>query len=40
MRKIIEKQIEIGKVDMGAIKLDLSSQDEIPQLLLVSDQWI
>ena len=34
MRKIIEKQIKIGQVDIGAIELDLSSRDEIPQLLL------
>jgi transposase, IS5 family len=34
MRKIIEKQLEFGQVDISEIKLDLKSRDEIPQLLL------
>jgi len=34
MRKIIEKQLKIGQVDIGNIEIDLKSRDEIPQLLL------
>ncbi|MBT8491112.1 MAG: ISNCY family transposase [Deltaproteobacteria bacterium] len=34
MRKVIEKQLKIGQVDIGSIELDLQSRDEIPQLLL------
>jgi transposase, IS5 family len=34
MRKIIEKQLKFGQVDISEIKLDLKSRDEIPQLLL------
>jgi transposase, IS5 family len=34
MRKVIEKQLKIGQVDIGGIELDLQSRDEIPQLLL------
>jgi transposase, IS5 family len=34
MRKIIEKQLKFGQVDISKILLDLKSRDEIPQLLL------
>ncbi len=34
MRKIIEKQLIFGQVDITGIELDLRSRDEIPQLLL------
>jgi transposase, IS5 family len=34
MRKIIEKQLKFGQVDISEIKLDLKSRDEIPQLCL------
>ncbi len=33
MRKIIEKQLKFGQVDISSIELDLRSRDEIPQLL-------
>jgi hypothetical protein len=33
MRKIIEKQLKIGQVDISNIELDPRSRDEIPQLL-------
>lgn len=34
MRKVIEKQLKIGQVDISSIQIDLDSRDEIPQLLL------
>ena len=34
MRKVIEKQLKIGQVDICNIQIDLRSRDEIPQLLL------
>jgi transposase, IS5 family len=34
MRKIIEKQLKFGQVDIDKIEIDLKSRDEIPQLLL------
>jgi hypothetical protein len=34
MRKVIEKQLKFGQVDIDKIKLDIKSRDEIPQLLL------
>ncbi len=34
MRKIIEKQLKFGQVDIDKIKVDIMSRDEIPQLLL------
>jgi hypothetical protein len=34
MRKIIEKQLKIGQVDIPSIEIDISCRDEIPQLLL------
>jgi len=34
MRKIIEKQLKFGQVDISRIEIDLNSRDEIPQLLL------
>lgn len=34
MRKIIEKQLKFGQVDIGRIEIDIQSRDEIPQLLL------
>jgi len=34
MRKIIEKQLKFGQVDIDKIKIDIQSRDEIPQLLL------
>ena len=34
MRKIIEKQMKFGQVDIDKIEIDLKSRDEIPQLLL------
>jgi len=34
MRKVIEKQLKIGQVDISRIQIDLDSRDEIPQLLL------
>lgn len=34
MRKVIEKQLKFGQVDIDKIKIDLQSRDEIPQLLL------
>ena len=33
MRKIIEKQLKFGQVDISKIELDPRSRDEIPQLL-------
>jgi len=33
MRKIIEKQLKFGQVDISSIELDSRSRDEIPQLL-------
>ena len=33
MRKVIEKQLKIGQVDICNIQIDLRSRDEIPQLL-------
>lgn len=34
MRKVIEKQLKIGQLDISKIQIDLNSRDEIPQLLL------
>ena len=34
MRKIIEKQLKFGQVDIDRIEIDIQSRDEIPQLLL------
>jgi len=34
MRKIIENQMQLGEVDITAIKFDLRSRDDIPQLLM------
>ena len=34
MRKVMEKQLKIGQVDISNIQIDLNSRDEIPQLLL------
>lgn len=34
MRKIIEKQMKFGEVDIPDIQIDMHSRDEIPQLLL------
>lgn len=33
MRKIIEKQLKFGQVDIDRIEIDIQSRDEIPQLL-------
>ena len=33
MRKVIEPQMQIGELAIGAIKLDPKSRDDIPQLL-------
>jgi IS5 family transposase len=34
MRKVMEKQLKFGQVDIDRIKVNLQSRDEIPQLLL------
>lgn len=34
MRKIIENQMQLGEVDITAIKFDLRSRDDIPKLLM------
>jgi hypothetical protein len=34
MRKLIEKQLKIGQVDICDIPIDLQCRDELPQLLL------
>ncbi|MBL7180658.1 MAG: ISNCY family transposase [Pseudomonadota bacterium] len=34
MRKVIEKQLKIGQVDISKIQVDINCRDEIPQLLL------
>ena len=34
MRKVMEKQLKIGQVDISNIQIDLNSRDEIPQVLL------
>lgn len=34
MRKVIEKQLKFGQVDIDRIEIDIQSRDEIPQLLL------
>ena len=34
MRKVIEKQMKIGQVDIANIQVDIDCRDEIPQLLL------
>jgi len=34
MRKVIESQIQLGEVDISAIKFDLRSRDDIPKLLI------
>lgn len=33
MRKIVQEQVKIGEIDIGAIDIELDSRDEIPQLL-------
>lgn len=45
MRKVIEKQLKIGQVDISKIQIDINCRDEIPQLLLglqaiYSDRWL
>ncbi len=34
MRKVIEKQLKFGQLDIDKIEIDIQSRDEIPQLLL------
>ena len=34
MRKVIEKQLQIGQTDISSIQIDMNCRDEIPQLLL------
>lgn len=34
MRKVIEKQLKLGQVDISNIFIDLQCRDEIPQILL------
>jgi len=34
MRKVMEKQLKIGRRDIDSIPIDLQCRDEIPQLLL------
>ncbi|MCU7881497.1 MAG: ISNCY family transposase, partial [Candidatus Thiodiazotropha sp. (ex Lucinoma aequizonata)] len=34
MRKVIDPQLQIGEQDIGAIRLDPKSRDDIPQILL------
>ncbi|MCU7904084.1 MAG: hypothetical protein KZQ66_20635 [Candidatus Thiodiazotropha sp. (ex Lucinoma aequizonata)] len=34
MHKVIDPQLQIGEQDIGAIRLDLKSRDDIPQILL------
>ncbi|MCU7882255.1 MAG: hypothetical protein KZQ60_18360, partial [Candidatus Thiodiazotropha sp. (ex Lucinoma aequizonata)] len=34
MRKVIDPQLQIGEQDIGAIRLDPKSWDDIPQILL------
>ncbi|MCU7879955.1 MAG: ISNCY family transposase, partial [Candidatus Thiodiazotropha sp. (ex Lucinoma aequizonata)] len=34
MRKVIDPQLQIGEQDIGAIRLDPKSRDNIPQILL------
>ncbi|MCU7913480.1 MAG: ISNCY family transposase, partial [Candidatus Thiodiazotropha sp. (ex Lucinoma aequizonata)] len=34
MRKVINPQLQIGEQDIGAIRLDPKSRDDIPQILL------
>ncbi len=33
MRQILNPQIQIGEIDIGAINFDLQSRDDIPQIL-------
>jgi hypothetical protein len=33
MRKIIQEQMQIGEIDLSAVKIELNTRDEIPQLL-------
>ncbi len=33
MRKVIHRQLKIGRVDISEIQLDLQSRDEIPKIL-------
>lgn len=33
MRKIVQEQVKIGEIDIGAIDIEIDSRDEIPQLL-------
>ena len=34
MRKVIEKQLKIGQVNISKIQIGINCRDEIPQLLL------
>ena len=34
MRKVMEKQLKLGQVDISNIYIDLQCRDEIPQVLL------
>ncbi|MCU7889156.1 MAG: ISNCY family transposase, partial [Candidatus Thiodiazotropha sp. (ex Lucinoma aequizonata)] len=34
MRKVIDPQLQIGEQDIGAIRLDPKSRDDIPRILL------
>jgi hypothetical protein len=34
MRKVIERQMKIGEVDISKITIDLKSRDEIPKILI------
>ncbi|MCU7894930.1 MAG: ISNCY family transposase, partial [Candidatus Thiodiazotropha sp. (ex Lucinoma aequizonata)] len=34
MRKVIDPLLQIGEQDIGAIRLDPKSRDDIPQILL------
>ena len=34
MRKVMDKQLKLGEVDISKIEFDLKSRDEIPQLLM------
>lgn len=33
MRKVIERQMKIGEINISAIEFDLRSRDEIPKIL-------
>lgn len=34
MRKVIEKQLKIGQIDIANLQIDINCRDEISQLLL------